>query len=78
MFHKYRIRSLKEFYKNSCSCQFCYIHKKASESFNEKVAGYLLNKKRLQHCCFPVDWAKCFKNTYFEEPLQVAVNNDSN
>ena len=62
MFHKYRIRSFKEFYK-------------ASESFIKKVAGYWLIKRRLQHSCFPVDCVKCFKSTYFEEPLEVAVNN---
>ena len=71
MFHKCRIRSIKEFCKNGV------LDKNASESFIKKVAGYWLIKKRLQHSCFPVDWAKCFKNTYFEEPLQVAVNNDS-
>ena len=27
--------------------------------------------------CFPVDCIKCFKNTYFQELLQVAVNSDS-
>ena len=39
MFHKYRIRSLKEFCKNS-SYQFRNIYKKASECFIEKVLGY--------------------------------------
>ena len=49
------------------------------ESFIKKVAGYRLIKKRvLRQSCFPLDYVKCFKNTYFEEPLQVAVNNDSN
>ena len=27
-------------------------------------------KRRLQHKCFPVEFAKTFKNTYFEEYLQ--------
>ena len=71
MFHKCRIRSIKEF------CENGVLEKNASESFIKKVAGYWLIKKRLQHSCFPADWRKCFKNTYFEEPLQVAVNNDS-
>ena len=58
-------------------CQFRNIHKNASAFFMKKVAGYWLIKKRLQHSCFPVDWAKCFKNTYFEEPLQVAVTQNN-
>ena len=48
-----------------------------SESFIKKVAGYWLIKKRLRHSCFPVDCVKCFKNSYFEELLQIAENNDS-
>ena len=49
-----------------------------SESFTKKVAGYRLIKKRHRHSCFAVvDCLKCFKNTYFEELSQVAVNNDS-
>ena len=59
MFHKYRIRSIKEFCKNGV------LDKNASESFAKKVAGYWLIEKRLQHSCFLVEWAKCFKNTYF-------------
>ena len=48
-----------------------------SESLIRKVAGYWLIKMRLQHKCFPANCAKFFKDTYFEELLQVAVNNDS-
>ena len=71
MFHKYRIGGIKEFCKNGV------LDKNTSASFIKKVAGYWLIKKRLGYRCFPADWAKCFKNTYFEEPLQIAVNNDS-
>ena len=46
-----------------------------SEYFIKKVADYWLIKKRLRQSCFPLDCVKCFKNIYFEEPLQVAVNN---
>ena len=73
MFHKYRIRSLKEFCKNGVLDSFAI----STSLLLKKVAGYWLIKKRLRHSCFPVDCVKCFKNTYFEEPLQIAVNNDS-
>ena len=46
-----------------------------SEYFIKKVADYWLIKKRLRQSCFPLDCVKYFKNIYFEEPLQVAVNN---
>ena len=48
-----------------------------SKPFIKKVAGYWLIETRLRHSCFPLDCVKHFKNTCFEEPLQVAVNNDS-
>ena len=48
-----------------------------SESFIKKVAAYWLIRKTLRRRCFHADCMKCFKNTYFEESLQVAVNNDS-
>ena len=43
------------------------------EPFIKKVAGYWLIPTQL----FPTDCVKCFKNIYFEEPPQVAVNNDT-
>ena len=33
--------------------------------------------KETPHSCFPVYCVKCFKNAYFEEPLQVVANNHS-
>ena len=68
MFHKYRVRSLKV---------FLTVSQYSQESIYFGVF-YLkscrLVKKRLRHS-FPC--VKCFKNTYFEGPLQVAVNDDS-
>ena len=58
--------------------QFRNIPKNTSESFIKKVAGYWLIKKRLQRSCFHADCVKCSKNTFFEEPLKIAVNNNSN
>ena len=34
-------------------------------------------KKRLQHICFPVKFAKFFKNTYFEEYLRPTASDNS-
>ena len=51
---------------------------RVSQCPQERVGvGHWLIKKRLQHSCFTVDWAKCFKNTNFEEPLQVAVTQNN-
>ena len=49
--------------------------------FFNKVAGLRLAnvlKKRLQHRRFPVNIAKLFKNTYFEEHLQTAASDITN
>ena len=45
------------------------------ESFIEKVAGYWLIKKRLQHSCFL--WIMQSLLRAPKEPLQVAVDNDT-
>ena len=75
MSRKYRIRSLKVFLWKWCFWQFRNIHKKAyiSESFIKKTSRLIKNK--LRQSCFPMNCVNCFKNTYFEGPLQVAVNN---
>ena len=77
MSHKYKIRSPKDFCKNVVLDSFAVSTRKRRNLLLKKVAGYWLIKKRLRHSCFPVDYVKCFKNTHFEEPLQVAVKNHS-
>ena len=47
------------------------------ESLFNKVAGiqsYYFIKKRLQHRCFPVKFAKFLKNTYFEENVRTTLS----
>ena len=72
------------FLNERCSEKLCKFQRKTStpESLFENVAGSRkacnFIKKKLQHRCFPLKFAKFFENTYFEKHLwTTASRNDS-
>ena len=65
--------SLREvFCKKSCSEKFPKIYRKkpVPEPLFNKVAGLSLQKKRLWHRCFPVNFAKFLRTPFLSEHLQ--------
>ena len=73
IFQMLRCRSSRRevFCKKSCSEKFPKIHRKkpVPESLFNKVAGLSLQKKRLWHRCFPVNFAKFLRTPFLKNHL---------
>ena len=72
---KYKKQSFADVLQNKCSWNFCKFHRKTLvlESPFNKVTGFQASnfiKKRLQHRCFPVKFAKFLRTPFFTEHLR--------